>query len=94
MMCWEDEEERKQEERALPEVWLMEKGACCMCGVPEQRHGCFRCGRPVCMQASNYLADSPCGGWILDWWSNGAYDLDNGNEFWCRTCLQEEYGAS
>jgi len=88
----EDEGMSKDEQREMPEVWLSALGPCGMCGKPDQRHGCFKCGRPVCMDESNYMADSACGGWILDWWSNGAMDPDDGNEFWCQACLAEEYG--
>jgi hypothetical protein len=44
------------------------------------------------MNADNYMNDSTCGGWIMDWWSNGAMDPDDGNEFWCKMCLEAEYG--
>jgi hypothetical protein len=44
------------------------------------------------MDESNYMADSECGGWIMDWFSNGAMDPDDGNEFWCKAC-QSAAGA-
>ena len=91
MICWDDDAEGEQEPRAMPEVHLQESGPCCVCGKPDQQYGCFRCGRPVCMDASNYMADSACGGWIMDWCSNGAFDPDEGNEFWCRECIEAEF---
>ncbi len=94
MMFWDDDEEIEPEPRELPEVRLDEAGPCCICGKPGQQHGCFRCGRPVCMDARDYLADSTCGGWIMDWWSNGAFDPDEGNEFWCHTCIAEELAST
>ena len=48
MMFWDDDEEVEREPQELPEIRLDEAGPCCMCGKPEQQHGCFRCGRPVC----------------------------------------------
>jgi len=38
------------------------------------------------------MEDSTCGGWILDWWHNSAFDPDDGNEFYCQNCLKEAYG--
>jgi len=92
MTYWDDDLdlEQEQEPRELPSVLLDEPGPCCMCGKPDQQRGCFRCGRPICMDAANYLNDSPCGGWILDWWSTGACDPDDGNEFWCHECIAEQ----
>jgi hypothetical protein len=93
MIDYDDEIEEEREPREMQEVRLDEPGPCCMCGKPDQRHGCFRCGRPVCMDESNYLADSACGGWIMDWCSNGEFDPDDGNEFWCHACIEEELAA-
>jgi hypothetical protein len=90
MIYWDDDGESEQEPREMPEVHLQESGPCCMCSKPDQQYGCFRCGRPVCMDESNYMADSACGGWIMDWWSNSAFDPDDGNEFWCRECIEAE----
>ena len=84
-------DEREAEPRALPEV-TVDAGPCCICGKAEQVHGCFRCGRPVCMHPEQYMEDSSCGSWILDWWHDSAFDLDDGNAFWCRACLKKVYG--
>src|SRR5712691_10050123 len=62
------DEEREEEPRELPEVKLDAPGACCICGKPDCERGCFKCGRPVCYHSEDYLADSDCGGWILDSW--------------------------
>ena len=93
MIYYDDDLEEEREPRELPEVHLLESGPCCMCGKPDQQHGCFRCGRPVCIDDSNYMADSACGGWIMCWCSNGAMDPDDGNEFWCHECIEEELTA-
>jgi hypothetical protein len=84
------EEEREDEPREMQTILLDEPGPCIICQKPDCHYGCFRCGRPVCYKLDNYLADSTCGGWIMDWWSNGAYDPDDGNEFWCKACLEAE----
>ena len=94
MMFWDDDEELEHEPRELPVIRLDEAGRCCICGKLEQQHSCLRCGRPVCMDKADYLADSTCSGWIMDWWSNGAFDPDDGNEFWCRACLAEELAST
>jgi hypothetical protein len=90
-MYWEDEEfeERDEEPQELPQVVLDEPGSCVVCGKLGRGYGCFRCGQPVCINADDYFADSACGGWILDWWTDGAYDPDDGNEFYCNHCLEE-----
>ncbi len=90
----DDIEEREDEPRELPTALLDEPGRCCICHKPGRRYGCWRCGRPVCMDLTNYQADSTCGGWIMDWWSNGAMDPDDGNEFWCKDCLEKETGMA
>src|SRR5215469_1320906 len=88
----EDSVMDEDEPRAMPEVWLAETGPCCVCSKADQRHGCFHCGRPVCMDAGDYMNDSTCGGWIMDWWTSGAMDPDDGNEFLYKACLEAEYG--
>lgn len=80
----EDTEEREEEPHELPTITLGEPGPCSTCGKADQHYGCFRCGRPVCYNAQNYLADSTCGGWILDSWHP---DAPEGNEFYCNMCL-------
>ena len=85
---YEDEEE-EEEPRELPEVWLATPGACTTCGKPNQRYGCFRCGVAVCYSQINYLADTECGGWILDSWHPAAPD---DNEYYCKQC-QADYIA-
>jgi hypothetical protein len=91
MTHYEDEEDlREDDPQALPEARLDTPGPCCICGKPDCTHACFLCGKPVCMDTQNYQADSSCGSWIMDWWSNGADDPDDGNEFWCNSCLEEE----
>lgn len=85
-----DEEEREDEPREMQTILLDEPGQCIICQKTDCHYGCFRCGRPVCYHPTNYQADSTCGGWIMDWWSNGAYDPDDGNEFWCTECLKAE----
>ncbi len=90
----DDIEEREDEPRELSMALLDKPGRCCMCHKPGRRYACWRCSRPVCMDLTNYQADSTCGGWIMDWWSNGVYDYDNGNEFWCKDCLEKESGMA
>ncbi len=85
----DEEDMREEEPREMPEARLDAPGPCCICGKPDCTHACFLCGKPVCMDPQNYYADSSCGSWIMDWWSNGADDPDDGNEFWCNTCLEE-----
>ncbi len=79
----EDLDEREEEPRELPTVDVV-PGPCVTCGTPGQSHGCFKCGQPVC-HAQNYLADTACGGWILDSWHPAAPDE---NEYWCKACLK------
>jgi hypothetical protein len=86
----DDELKEDLEPRELPEVKLSESGPCCVCGTPNCTNACFCCGEPVCMDPTDYQGDSACGGWILDWWHNSAYDPDDGNEFWCRGCMEAE----
>jgi hypothetical protein len=96
MIYWDDDVEIEQEEREpqeLPVALLDEPGPCCMCGKVGQPRACFHCGKPVCMSTEDYQADSSCGGWILDWWHNAAFDPDDGNEFWCKTCIEEAAAA-
>ncbi len=88
-----DERNEEPEPRELPEFLLEQPGPCCICGKPERTHGCFRCGKPVCINEQNYLRDSACGSWILDWWTVGAYDPDDGNEFWCQKCVEQALAA-
>jgi len=91
MSDWYDEddfEERDEEAVELPEVRLDEPAPCCVCGKVGCINACFRCGKPVCY-AQVYTEDSSCGGWILDWWTSGSTDPDDGNEFYCRLCLEE-----
>lgn len=94
VVFWDDEAESEPEPREMPAVFLNESGPCCMCGKPDQQRGCFRCGRPVCMDPENSMNDSGCGGWIMDWWSNGAMDPDDGNEFWCKECIAEQLAGN
>lgn len=94
-MIYDDDElaldgEREEEPRELPEVTVA-SAPCTTCGKLEQFHGCFRCGKSVCMDEQQYMADTDCGAWILDWWSNGAMNPDDGNEYWCQACLREVY---
>ncbi len=79
------------EPQELPEVLTDEPGPCTTCGKPEQRHACFSCGQPVCMDETNYLADTPCGGWILDTWHPAHPDE---NEYYCQRCLRAGMAAS
>ncbi|MGH2505874.1 MAG: hypothetical protein ACRDHZ_00405 [Ktedonobacteraceae bacterium] len=94
-MIFPDDYEDNQEyeyERPMPDmphIWPAEN--CSICGKPGCTRGCVHCGKAVCINAENYMEGSTCGGWIMDWWSNGAYDPDEGNEFWCNTCKKEEY---
>ena len=74
---YEDEDayyDGNDEPRELPEALLDEPGPCCICDKPDQRHACFSCGKPVCMHPIDYLADTRCGGWILDSWHPVAPD--------------------
>ena len=87
---YDDDDESECEPRELPTMNV--DGSCCVCGKPGQQSGCFRCGLPVCMVPGDYMADSACGSWILDWWHDSAFDADDGNEFWCKVCLEEVYG--
>lgn len=84
-----DEDERPMPD--MPHVYPAEN--CSVCNKPDCTRGCMHCGKPVCT-AEKYMEDSTCGGWIMDWWSNGAMDPDEGNEFWCKPCLVEEYGVT
>jgi hypothetical protein len=89
---YEDQEEN-EDERPMPDMpHVHPPEPCSVCGKPGAIRGCMRCGQPVCIHPENYMADSTCGGWIMDWWSNGAMDPDDGNEFWCKPCLKEVYG--
>jgi hypothetical protein len=94
MCCYDEDEEfeRDEEVRELPEVRLDEPAPCCVCGKPDCTNACFRCGQPVCY-SEDYTGDSECGGWILDWWQNSAYDPDDGNEFYCNRCLAKVNAA-
>jgi hypothetical protein len=87
----DDEYEDDPEPVELPTVSIYPPARCCICRRPGQSLGCFRCGKPVCYNEKDYQRDSHCGGWILDWWHNSAYDYDDGNEFYCRKCLQKAY---
>lgn len=88
----DEQDDLEQGEKELPEVFLTESGPCVVCGKAGCQQGCFRCGKPVCMNGQDYQADSSCGSWLLDWWSNGAMESTDGNEFWCNGCLEEGYG--
>ncbi len=88
MLYYDEElEESEVEPSELPEAIVERPGPCVTCGKPEQQNGCFKCGLPVCYNPENYLADSDCGGWILDSWHPSA---PGGNEYWCKSCLQAE----
>lgn len=86
----EKEEHEPQKGAEVAEFGPWEPGPCCICGKPDQEHGCFRCGRFVCIDETDFMLDSACGGWILDWWHPCAFDPDDGNEFWCRECFQQQ----
>ncbi len=90
-----DEDEREEEPREIDTVMVEEPAPCCICGRPGRRYGCFRCGRSVCYSETNYFADTPCGGWLLDTWHD---DHPEGNEFYCQICLHanlvDQAGAS
>jgi hypothetical protein len=85
-MHYDDEEEEERELQELPMVDA--DGPCCICGKPDQKHGCFVCGRPVCYDEEDYFKDTKCGGWILDTWHDAHPE---GNEFYCQECLAEQY---
>ncbi|MGI9057116.1 MAG: hypothetical protein ACR2H5_00875 [Ktedonobacteraceae bacterium] len=87
-MC--EDEDGESEPRALPEVVSSGPGPCCVCKKSGRWRSCFRCGRPVCMDETNYMADTACGSWILDWWQESAFDEDDGNEYWCHACQEQE----
>lgn len=94
---YEDEEDELDEEPLTMEsVTIYPAEPCSICGVPGQSFGCHRCGKPVCMDQTNYMHDAPngCGSWIMDWHSNSAMSPDDGNEYYCKSCLEEVYGAS
>lgn len=82
-----DKPEDEPEPQELPEIWLLEPGPCCICGKPEQRYGCFHCGKPVCYAETYYPEDSSCGSWILDSWHPAAPEE---NEFYCNRCQEAE----
>ncbi|MBA2677547.1 MAG: hypothetical protein H0U76_04015 [Ktedonobacteraceae bacterium] len=85
-MFYLDEEldDVEAEPRELPTV-IVAHGPCVTCGAPGRDHSCFQCGKPVC-HAENYLADTNCGGWILDSWHP---DASEENEYWCVACMEE-----
>ena len=97
-MNWWDEEVQCAEEMfaGVPQVRLPEVGPCCMCGKSERRYCCFRCDRPVCAPLSKHLTDSSCGGVISDWLGIASscvqYYVGYRNQFWCRDCLEKEFG--
>jgi hypothetical protein len=87
---WDGEEMEyvgEEELQELPEAQLVAPEPCCVCGKPDCTNGCFRCGKPVCYNTDNYLADSTCGGWLLDSWHSDAL---NENAFWCQYCFEED----
>lgn len=92
----EYEEDDDDELQVMESVTIYPPAPCCICGMTNQTFGCYRCGKPVCMDAENYMHDAPsgCGAWIMDWHSNGAMSPDDGNEYYCQTCLGEVYGVS
>lgn len=90
-MDYEDED-YEGEPQEMQSVTIDPPGPCTTCGKEGCTDGCFRCGQAVCMNAEDYQADTDCGGWILDWWHPSAYDYDDGNEYWCKACLEAEYG--
>lgn len=75
-----------EEPRELLEIMLDAPGSCTTCGKHGQQRGCFRCGKPVCYNEKDYLADTKCGGWILDSWHPAAPD---DNEYYCQECLHD-----
>lgn len=88
------EDQVNEDERPMPDMaHIYPAENCSVCGKPDCTRGCMRCGKPVCT-SENYMEDSTCGGWIMDWWSNGAMDPDEGNEFYCKPCLREVYGET
>ena len=88
----DSEDQEDNDEQPMPDMpHVHPPEPCSVCGKPDCIRACMHCGKPVCISA-NYMADSTCGGWIMDWWSNGATDPDDGNEFWCKPCLKEVYG--
>lgn len=84
-----DEEDRDEPEPKTVETYTVEPGPCVTCGKPDQRYGCYVCGKPVCMNEQDYWSDTACGGWILDTW-HPAHPEDN--EYYCNACLKAEYG--
>ena len=87
--CGFDGEGDDDEPGELPTAFASPPGPSVVCGKANLGFACYRCGQPVCMQPTDCMEDSECGAWIMDWWSNGAMDLDDGNEFWCRRCLEK-----
>ena len=79
-----DDYEGEREPREIATATLDQPSTCSICGRPDQKYACFRCGNPVCYNQQNYWSDSTCGGWILDTWHPGHPD---DNEFYCRMCL-------
>ena len=86
--CGYDDEGEDDERGELPTAYANPSGPCVVCSKADQQFACFRCGEPVCMDEDNIMNDTGCGGWIMDWWSNGAMDPDDGNEYWCKHCLE------
>ena len=61
-------EEREREPQEIATATLDQPDNCSICGRPDQKYACFRCGKPVCYKQQSYWSDSTCGGWILDTW--------------------------
>jgi hypothetical protein len=80
----DDDEEREEEPQEIQTVGADPPGPCCICGKPDRGYACFRCGRPICINAEDYWSDSTCGGWILDTHHPGHPE---DNEFYCNVCL-------
>ena len=90
---FDDEDEEDEEPREIPLGHADPPGPCTTCGKANQQFCCAHCGEPCCVDPFNVMADTGCGSWIMDWWSNGAMDPDDGNEYWCNHCLDEESRA-
>lgn len=83
----EDIEDRYEDEEKfieLPDTSLDHPAACWICGKPDCKRACFRCGFPVCYNEQSYFEDSTCGAWTLDTWHDAHPE---GNTFYCSVCL-------
>lgn len=87
-----EDQEREEAEREMPDMGHVWPPAPCVMCKKEATRACMHCGEPVCINLANYMKKSTCGDWILDWWTDGAMDPDDGNQFWCINCLAKEYG--